>query len=313
MGVVDPAATLLATADEFEETEDVVCPELDVVHTFEHDVPIGDGRTMRLTESLCLRGQKRHPPRRAALMINSFNRLGFRVPVDGYNGPEMLAGHGVFAFTVDLLGMGESYRPADGLDATLKANIAALSRVIEYIRFFRDIPKVDLLGEGYGAALATELATDDARIRSCILSTAIYKQTIGGPIVSEELARRLHQSPNGYIDFPEEVLGPFFAASPPEVRKHFLTTQTGSYPTPNFLEALEPPFFYPDGARVPGLVIAGSKDPIVPPSDPRELAQHFGTGGAWLVVIKGSGHGPRVESPEAAAKYWEEVFDFIDA
>ena len=311
--IADPAADVLATADEYEETEDVVIPELDVVHTFDHDVPIGDGRTMRLTESLSLRGQKRIPPRRAVLMIDSFNRLGFRIPVEGYNGPEMLAAKGIFAFTVDLLGMGESYRPPDGLDATFKANIRALRRVIEYIRFLREVPKVDLIGEGYGAALATQLADDDARIRSCVLSTAIYKQTIGGPIISDELAAKLQQSPDGYIDFPKEVLGAIFAASPPEIRKHFLATQKGSYPTPNFLEALEPPFFYPDDARVPGLVIAGSKDPIVPPSDPRQLAQHFGTGGAWLVVIKGAGHGPRVESPEAAAKYWDEIFDFISA
>ena len=108
---------------------------------------------MRIQEHFTLRAWFRWPHRSVVMISSSpFNRKIFSIPVPGYNAAEMFAQRDVFTFAVDYIGVGESFRPADGREATREADIEALRKVFNYIRFFRWVPKIDLLAEGLVAA-----------------------------------------------------------------------------------------------------------------------------------------------------------------
>lgn len=287
---------------------------LDWVFRLEHDVPIGGGRTLRVIESFTLRAWLQWP-RRAIVLLNgsAFNAEHYTIPVEGYDGVELAAREGLFAFSVDYIGVDESFTPANGLEASFEANLAAIERLVRYIRFFRLVPKVDLLGEGYGGALATQLAVDHRRIRSVSMSAMLYREALGGPLTDPAFVAFLQNSPNGY--FPIDGAGALvFMDGAPQAAKDFVVaTQTGIYPTLNFLVAAEGlPFFDPGVARVPGQVIWGPLDFITPLSEAAALAEDYGSNGAVLTVLDDAGHAPRTESPGNAARFWDAVFTFID-
>jgi len=104
-----------------------------------------------------------------------------------------------------------------------------------------------------------------------------------------------------------------FGFSPSEVREYLLETQPGYYPTGPFLILFDGfPYFDPGVAQVPGLLIANEFEFVAGPNDAYLLAADYGTNGADLVFIEGAFHATRIESPEVAARFWEEVFGFID-
>lgn len=277
-----------------------------------HDVPIGPQRTIRVTETFTLSSWLRSP-RKAALFLNGSVFLGssWHIPVEGYNGVEMAARRGMFVFTVDFLGSGMSYKPDNGLAADREANTEALRHVLKYIRYHRAVSKIDLVGDGYGGIIATRLAADASRVKSCVLLSMAYKDIVAGPLRSPELRAMLTNSADGYFSLPPETYAPFFAAAPPEVQVYILTTQPGSFPVPA-IPLDEPPFFDPGVARVPGLVISGAKDFVIGPDDGRKLALDYGTDGAKLLVHPEAGHVPRVESPDIVNWCWSQIFEFID-
>ncbi len=60
------------------------------------------------------------------------------------------------------------------------------------------------------------------------------------------------------------------------------------------------------------LLIANEFEIVAGPNDPYLLAADYGTNGAQLVFIEGAFHATRIEGPAVAARFWEEVFNFID-
>jgi pimeloyl-ACP methyl ester carboxylesterase len=311
--VEDPARELLArlVRDEGALAERGL---LDRVYTLEHHVPIGDGRTLFVTESFTVGSWLRHP-RRAVLFLSgsAFRGNHWSIPVEGYDGTAMTAQRGMFAFTVDYLGVGESFKPADGLDASFDVNLEALEVLLRYVRFFRGVPKVDVVGAGYGGSLCTQLAADAARVGSCTMSAMLYDVLLGGPLTDPAFVALLESSPDGYFFVPGEGSVIFMPGAPQEAIDYVVATQGGFYPTPNFLVAAGAlPFFDPGVARAPGLIIFGPNDFVVGPNGVDQLALDYGTDGAQLAVNPAAGHAPRTESPEIAAWYWEQLFDFID-
>ena len=286
---------------------------LDRVFTLEHDVPIGDGRTLFVTETFTLRAWLRFP-RRAVLFLNgsAFNGDHFRVPAAGYDATALVAERRMFAYTVDFLGVRNSFKPADGRDADFQANVDAMRTLLRYIRFFRGVPRIDLVGEGYGGSVATQLAADPLRVRSVSMSAMLYREVIAGPLTDPLFVDLLRNSPDGYFFGPGEGSLIFLVGTPPAAVDFIVATQGGFYPTPNFLVATELPFFDPGVARVPGLVIRGSGEFIAGPTDGLDLAADYGSDGAQLVILDGAGHAPRLEGPEIAAAFWQATFDFID-
>ena len=153
-GLQDPAADFFRSREfqEFLETRGETFDKTlhERVFRLEHDVPIGGGRTLRVYEYFTL-GSWLTWPRRAVLLPSSFLGSSWGSSIEGYNGGEMIARQNMFAFAVDLIGTGESFLPANGNDVFFEDNVAGLESVVRYIRFFRWVPKVDLLGEGVGA------------------------------------------------------------------------------------------------------------------------------------------------------------------
>ncbi|MEO1087357.1 MAG: alpha/beta fold hydrolase, partial [Acidobacteriota bacterium] len=250
-------------------------------------------------------------PRRSALLVSSFYASGWDIPADGYRAGDLLAREGFFAFSVDLVGYGESFAPANGNDATFEVQLEALRAAIRYIRFFRWVPKVDIVGEGYGASLATQLASDDRRVRSVALTDNLYRVQIGGPASDPVFRELIENDPDGYIFIPPEVVSLFLTDSPPEVADYFASTQSGFLPAASFTVAFELPFYDPSIARAPGIVIQSENDLVSPPSDAADLAADYGLDGAELQILPGVGRGARFGSVDAAAAYWRAVMDFL--
>lgn len=284
------------------------------VYTLSHQVPVGEGRTLFVTEHFTL-GSWLTWPHRAILFLSgsAFKGNHHSIPVEGYDGTVMAARRGFFAFTVDYLGVGESTRPADGLDASFEANQEAMQTLLRYIRFFRTVPKIDLVGAGYGGSLATQLAADATRVRSCVMSAMLYDVLAGGPLTDPLFVQALRSSPDGYFFVPGEGSAVFLTEAPQAVRDYVFATQGGFYPTLNFLIAAgQLPFFDPGVARVPGLVLFGDNDLVVGAGGVDRLAADYGTDGALLISRPDAGHAPRTGSPEIAAWYWDNVFAFLD-
>ncbi len=288
---------------------------IDRVYSLEHRVAVGDGRTLAITEYFTIASWLRGP-RRAVLLLQGpvFRRNSWNIPVEGYDGAARAARRGLFVFTVDYLGVGDSSRPEDGREAGIEENAVALDIVLEQIRSQRAVDKVAVVGEGSGGILAARLAADAERVSACVLAAMLYKHPIGGPSQDPEFVAMLTGSPNGYFSIPPMAYEPFLGEARPGVREYFLETQPGEYPTAAMLVVAEgePPFFDPGPARAPGLVIFGDRDFVVGPRDPHELAADYGTSGAELVTSEAAGHSPRIESPDVVDWFWSQVFDFID-
>ncbi len=312
--VEDPAEALFRLPQPWSLLADQGAPAddlLDVVVSLGHDVPIGDGRTLRVNEYFTLRSWLRWPKRAVLLLSGTAARASFwSIPVPGYDGTEMAARRGFFAFTVDFIGVGDNYRPgADALHSTFEANQRALKAVLRYIRFLRAVPRVDLVGESWGGAHATQLAADPLRVRSCVMSSMTYKAVASPKFVSPEFIALLEGLPDNYLPNGPDFYAAITATAPAEVAEYARSTQPGPYLTTQLWQIIKGlPHFDPSVARVPGLVISGTAES----ADGRELAADYGPSGAELLVIDGAGHVPRVETPERVALYWNRVFEFID-
>lgn len=287
----------------------------DQVFSLAHEVPIGGGRHLHVNEFFTLKAWHRWP-RRAALMLGGPVTRGsyWSIPARGYDGTAMVAERGLFAFTVDYVGVGESYRPADGNSVSLADNVEALRQLLRYIRFFRSVPKVDVIAESVGGAMATQLAADTERVRRCVISTVLYKTLAHQLIVSPQWTEFLDSFPDGYTPNPPESYDKFLADSPSEaVRGYTYESQPGLYPAGPFRWLADGlPYFDPGAARVPGLVLVGKNDFVPGANDPHDLAADYGSDGAELVVLESAGHVPRIENEDNAARYWAEVFRFIE-
>ncbi len=299
----EPWGPLLATGAEPEQL-------LDTVVTLEHDVPLAGGETLHLHEFCTLRSWLQRP-RRGALFLGgtALTASGWTVPVDGYNGPEMAARRGMFAFTVDFLGVGDHYKPgADGLDSTFERNQEALKVLVRYIRHVRAIPKLDLITESWGGAHATQLAADTERIRSCTMSSMSYQAT-NPMFLSPEFIGFLKSLEDNYMPgLDPALLGLLTAGARPGVKEYLVQSQTGPRLTSQLWQIIKSlPHFDPEVAKVPGLVISDDLEA----ADGRALAADYG-GETQFLELPGGGHAPRISSPEIAGEYWRRVFEFID-
>lgn len=285
---------------------------LDEVVSWNYDIPFGSGgEALRIYEAFTLRSWIARQ-RRAVLFLNGSVFVGnnFSLPAEGYDAMAMVASRGMFAFALDYVGTGASYLPANGADADFEENTAAAYSVVWYIRNFRLVRQIDLYGEGYGGAIATQLAADKRWIRSCVMSAMLYSELAGGPLSDPNFIDYLEHVPDGYIYMPPESYLIFASQTPLAVQEYLQSTQSGFYPTPNLLSAAYLPFYDPSVSRVPGLAIYGELDNVGGPHDATDLAAAYGRHGADLVILEGAGHAPRTESLDVVTRYWDLIFDF---
>lgn len=284
---------------------------LDRVLTHRHSVPIGHEQTLQVTEYFTLRSWLRQPRRAVLFLTGTATRASFwAIPAPGYNGPEMAARRGLFAFTVDYIGVGDNYRPGgNARESTFEANQEALKVVLRFVRFFRAVARVDLVGESWGGAHATQLAADKVRVRSCVMSSMTYREIANPAFTAPEFVDFLKQLKDHYIPNGPDLYESITVGAPGEVIDFARKTQPGPYLTTQLWQIIEGlPHFDPSVAQVPGLVISGTAES----KDSRQLAADYGTDGAQFLEIEGAGHVPRVEAPGRARIYWEKVFEFID-
>ncbi len=276
---------------------------------FEHDID-GPGGRLRIVEYVAAEAW---PCRRAMWLLPGPIASGefYAIPHPGFHAAAPLLRAGICCVTVDLLGTGASSRPADGRTANLAAQTAAVAEAIAHYRRVRGIDRVDVLGESWGGAIASQLAADPERVRSCVIVSAVYR--VPTPALDAAARDPRHRAgldaiPDGYVPIGLEIWGPLLGPCPAPVREWAIGSQLGLYPAAPLYAVLDLPYFDPSVARVPGLVIRGSEDPMVGADDSAELAERYG-GGAELRTIAGAGHLPRVEDGSREG-FWATVLEF---
>jgi pimeloyl-ACP methyl ester carboxylesterase len=289
---------------------------LDRIFTIEHQVPVGSGLQVHVTETFTLRAWLRFPHRGLLMLPGPLVKGDFyNIDVDGYRGRDLIARRGFFALTVDHIGSGASTFPANGRMATQDIDIAAMKAVINRFAATRLIPKMDVLGESWGGGVGAEVCADRARVKSCILASMLYKTPsdfANMTFRSPAFRAFLESLPDGYLTTMPETYFPIIANSPPDVVSWTQANQPGRYTIVPLLDVFDLPFFDPTIARVPGRIIQGELDPNQSLDDTRELARDYDRHGAELVVIPGAGHIPRVEAAPKSDLYWRAVVEFID-
>jgi len=296
-------------------SESLTDDALDRLYTLEHYVPVGDGRTIHLTETFTLRAWARWP-HRTMLMLPGPLVTGdfYQIDVDGYRGRDIMARRGFFAFTADFEGSGKSTYPIDGRSVSVANQTVVMHNIVRYLRAVRLTPRVDLLGESWGGGVAAELCADALRVRSCVLASMLYKT----PSTFADMTFRspgfkafLDTLPDGYLPTDPSLYAGLLSHSSPEVQTWSNAHMPGRYTTGPLYAVFDLPFFDPTIARVPGLIGQGELDPNQSLDDTRELARDYGPG-ARLAVLPGAGHIPRIEVAPTNNSYWSEVIGFVD-
>ncbi len=288
---------------------------LSEVHTVDFSIPYAPGKTIFVTEYFTLQSLIRRPAR-AAIFLTAMEYRGdfWDVPVEGYSGPDMAAERGFFAYTTDYLGIGKSYRPKDGGKVDYRGNAEPVGKLIDFVRRTRQVDRLDLIGEGHGCEVASVLAAEPERVRSVVMSTWYYKE-LGGvtEILTPEFKALMESRPNGYW-VPNVMAKTLAHVGNQEIRDYvFATQQDLEVPTGPFLQLFDSGGLAhtAKAAKVPALIITPELSAWPGPGDMNDLEADWG-GGATLVVLQGSYHVSRMETPDVAGKYFQALFDFID-
>lgn len=316
----DPLPAFLSSHGIWKELGDPTQPLdkiLDRVYELEYLVPYGSGKQVFVTEYLTLRSVLRRPTRAAIFLTAAEYRGDFwAVPVEGRNIPAMAAKRGFFAYTIDYLGMGNSYKPEDGSSVDYLTNAEPVDKLIDLIRIFRGVAKVDLVAEGFGGEVAATFAGDTRRIRSIVMSSVWYKNFSDGfrnSFLTPQFRAFLESQPGGYW-VPNFVAQTLTWTDDQRIRDYvFATQQDLEVATGPFLQYFDPglPLMDAAAAKVPALIMASEFSGFPAPGDVELLAAEWG-GDATLVTLENSFHVPRIESPENAERYSDELFGFID-
>jgi pimeloyl-ACP methyl ester carboxylesterase len=107
---------------------------------------------------------------------------------------------------------------------------AALAEAIDRYRAVRGIERVDLLGESWGGAIASQLAAEPERVRSCVIVSAAYRTptpTLDAAARAPGQRAMLDGIPDGYLPIGLEIWGPLLAPCPPTVREWAIADQVG--------------------------------------------------------------------------------------
>jgi pimeloyl-ACP methyl ester carboxylesterase len=292
---------------------------LDRVHRLEHRIPMGDGAVLAVTESVSARALAR-TPRRAVVHLSGpvTIRSSWNIPVEGYDAGAQDAARGFHSFTIDYLGFGDSTRPPDGSVVMPLDQVEPLRVALTHLQQLRGITVgFDLVVESIGGGIATQLAADDALVRSVVLTTLLntgMSELAQSILLTDDFRAYLTSFEDGYMVTDDAYYGQFTAPSPPAVADWLAATQPNRYPTGFFLRLYDGfPYFDPSVARARGLVLPGPGDFVPVPGDAEALARDYGKAGADLILLDGGGHNPRFETGDVVTRYWREVYEFIES
>ena len=222
---------------------------LDRIFTLDHFVPVGPGRKIHLRETFSVRSLLRWP-HRAMVMIPGLPVDGefYNIPVAGYNGREIMARDGYFAFTSDQEGSGLSTFPEDGFSVTYDLQTESYRKVIEYVRLIRLAPRVDVLGESTGGGVAAQVCANRNIVRKCILGSMIYRtgtDFFNAVFLSPEFQAFIRSQPNGYLQTTPELYFNILSSALPEVADWVRANQPGRYALATLVEDFNLPSYDP--------------------------------------------------------------------
>lgn len=291
--------------------------EVKTFERIEHTVAVGPTRFIHLTETRV----KGSCSDRAIVLLPGPVTKGsfFNIDVPGYDAGRILAAEGFSAFAADFEGSGASYYPADGLEVTTDSQVEAIRAVINYVRWRRDVNKVDVYGESWGGGVAAEVCSDKARVRSCVLGSMTYKTP--GPAAAAQFSDPgfvafINSQPNNYLQTAPPFYFGLVASSPTAVQDWTYANQPWNYTTRPFrdFQSLPVPFFDPTQARVSTLIVRGENDPNTLASDAAQLVEDYGKPNTKvkLATIPGGGHIPRIEGEPVRSLFWKAVLKFLD-
>ncbi|WP_394839342.1 alpha/beta hydrolase [Pendulispora rubella] len=295
--------------------------DLDEVRTVHHYVPVGWHRTVHVVQKFTKRCTRLRDRRSVLLLPGTIVKADFYdIDVDGYRFQTELAKAGYNTFATDYEGSGGSSYPDDGHDVTHRFLVEESRRVLEAVRHLGGVPRVDVLGESNGGAVASELCDDARRARSCVLSSMIYRT--GTPMfysvfLDPSFLAFIDGQPQGYMNTTSDLYFNIVPRSPKPVQDAILATQPGKYAVGTMLAPAKGlPWFDPTRARVPALILQGTLDNTAEQSDADDLRASYGSRGggvATLVRVEGANHIPRIENPPYSVPWKNYVFEFLKA
>ncbi len=295
----------------------------DQVFTFEHQVPVGNGVTLRVVEKFSP-ASVLALPRRAILMLPGTLVSGDMYDMypdseHDFNALDRAARAGFFAFAVTYEGYPGSSQPQHGGTVTAERTLQQLGVLVELIRISRLVPRVDLMGASFGSSLATALGgtlspIPKPHIGRIVLQALVYKEVT--PLFQEvffspEVQQALLNAPNGYVPTGPEMYGLILAAADPAAAAWGFENFPDLYATGPTLEGFDLPVFDGKYGRAPALQFWGTMDPITPFEDVETFHQEYG-GPSELRVMPGAGHAPFIADPELSEAFWSETFEFLD-
>lgn len=319
----EPDAIEAGVYAELEARSGTLPPELcEHVYTIDHFIPVGDGVTLHVIEKLTARSVLR-VPRRAMLMLTGTlvtnEQYDLQVDAEGLNALDRAAQAGYFAFSATYEGYEGSTIPADGSTVTADRLLGQMAVLIEWIRWHRLVPEVDLLGASLGSSLAIQLGgsespIDPDHVGKEVLTAMVYEEVtplFESIFFSPEVLALLQAAPGGYIQTGPEQYGLILDSVDPAAAAYGFANFPGVYATGPTLEGFELPVFAAENGLAPILQIWGDHDLITPLSDALAFQADYG-GDAELLQLPGAGHAPYYGVPVVRDAFWDATFDFLD-
>ena len=295
----------------------------DQLYTFEHDIPVGDGAVLHVTERFSAASVLRLP-RRAILMMPGTLVTGgmWDLEVDGspdLNALDQAARAGYFAFAVTYEGYPGSSQPADGSTVTAERTLEQMGKIVNWIRVSHGVKKVDLMGVSIGSSLAIALGGDmspisSSRIGRIVLQAVVYKEVtplFEAVFFSPEVLALLQSAPNGYIMTAPEMYGLILAFADPAAAAAGFAEFPDVYATGPTLAGFDLPVFDAVHGVVPALQFWGTQDLITPYADVETFQSEY-AGPNELRTLPGAGHAPYIAESELREAFWGETFEFLD-
>lgn len=286
----------------------------------EHWIDAGGGVKIHVIEGFSGRSLLR-APRRAILMLPATLATNAWFDADlgddaSYNALHQAASRGFFGFAMSYEGFGKSTHPADGATVTAQRILSQTAAVVEWIRTYRGVPKVDVYGTSIGAGVAmalggTESPINRHHIDRLMISTTVYKsfspafQAVYTPAYKASLL----SLPGGYITTTPASYASIFSNLGPDALAWANANLPGQYPTGPILEVFDLPFFEAAPGRAPLIQFWGTEDPTTELSDVEQLQSEYG-GPHQLVVFEGAGHDPMIEP--VRHEMWDQAEEFLN-
>jgi pimeloyl-ACP methyl ester carboxylesterase len=292
------------------------------VYTFDHFISVGGGVKLHVVEKLTARSVLR-VPRRAMLMLTGTlvtnEQYDLQVDADGLNALDRAAQAGYFAFSATYEGYEGSTLPADGSIVTAERLLGQMGVLVEWIRWHRLVPEVDLLGSSLGSSLAVALGgvespIDPDHVGKAVLTAVVYEEVtplFQSIFFSPEVQALLQSAPGGYVPTGPEQYGLILDAVDPEAAAFGFANFPGVYATGPTLEGFELPVHPAEHGQAPVLQVWGDQDLITPLSDALAFQADYG-GEAELLQLPGAGHAPYYGMPVVRDAFWDATFDFLD-